>query len=403
MNLILFDNWCREHLMPLTLTRPAADLRVGIRTIREKWETKLQLQSSTLTAEYLQEKFPLVTSTDNLLIAGTLLPNQELLAAIGNLQPGEALYDENMLLAFRTDDALDLRNFFNCYLQNSTAPLPLRLIHYEQEYDNIGRPYHLFLLNEQEITRDYQSLTDHRQSQPLPPSNTLIGPSDRLFIEEGAVVEASVLNTREGVVYIGKDVEVMEGSKLRGPIALCEHSVTKMDTKIYGATTIGPHCKVGGELSNMVMIGYSNKAHDGFIGNAVIGEWCNLGAGTNCSNLKNNYSPVRLWDYATNRMEDTGLQFCGLIMGDHSKCGIGTLFNTGTVVGVNATLFGADFHPKFIPSFSFGSPSAYYDKHDFLKAMQTARLMMSRRKKDFDAVEQNLLKRVYDITSYCEK
>ena len=218
MNLILFDNWCREHLMPLTLTRPAADLRVGIRTIREKWETKLQLQSSTLTAEYLQEKFPLVTSTDNLLIAGTLLPNQELLAAIGNLQPGEALYDENMLLAFRTDDALDLRNFFNCYLQNSTAPLPLRLIHYEQEYDNIGRPYHLFLLNEQEITRDYQSLTDHRQSQPLPPSNTLIGPSDRLFIEEGAVVEASVLNTREGVVYIGKDVEVMEGSKLRANI-----------------------------------------------------------------------------------------------------------------------------------------------------------------------------------------
>lgn len=403
MNLILFDNWCRPHLMPLTLTRPAADLRIGIRTIREKWESLLELESSTLTADYLQEKFPLRTSADNLLVAGTLLPSADLLDAISKLQLGEALYDENMLLAFRTADVLDLRNFFDSYLQNTTAPLPLKLIHYEGEYTNISRPFHIFLQNENEIARDFAELTAGRVSQPLSKTNVLIGSSDRLFIEEGAVVEAAILNTREGYIYIGRGAEVMEGAKLRGSVALCEHAVTKMDAKIYGATTIGPYCKVGGELGNVVMLGYSNKAHDGFIGNAVIGEWCNLGADTNCSNLKNNYSNVRLWNYATGKMEETGQQFCGLVMGDHSKCGINTMFNTGTVVGVNATLFGSDFHPKFVPSFSFGSPAAYYEKHDFQKAAQTAKLVMARRHKDFDSVEQNLLKKVYDITSYSER
>ena len=387
MNLILFDNWCRPHLLPLTYTRPAADIRVGITTLREKWERVLNMPSSTLTESYLQEKFPLRTSGDNLLVAGALLPNPQLLEAIRALQPG---------------DALDLRNFFESYLQSECAALPLRMIRYTGDYDFVSRPYHIFLLNGQEIEHDYADLTAGRASQPLSPTNTVIGDPSRIFLEEGAVVEASTLNTTGGPIYIGRDAEVMEGCRLRGPIALCEHAVTKMDAKIYGYTTIGPYSKVGGELSETVIFGYSNKAHDGFIGNAVIGEWCNLGADTNCSNLKNNYSEVRLWDYATRRMEATGEQFCGLIMGDHAKCGINSMFNTGTVVGVGAGLFGTGFHPKFVPSFSFGSPGNLYETHDFGKFINTAQTVMGRRNKILDEIEQNLLKRVYEIALHCE-
>ena len=402
MNLILFDNWCRPHLLPLTYTRPAADMRVGITTIREKWERVLNMPSSTLSESYFQEKFPLRTSSDNLLVAGALLPNPQLLEAIRTLEPGDALYDENTLLAFRTGDALDLCNFFESYLQSECGALPLKMIRYTGDYDFICRPYHIFLLNGQEIERDFAELTAGRASQPLSPTNTVIGDPSRIFLEEGAVVEASTLNTTGGPIYIGCGTEVMEGCRLRGPIALCAHAVTKMDAKIYGNTTIGPYSKVGGELSETVIFGYSNKAHDGFIGNAVIGEWCNLGADTNCSNLKNNYSSVRLWDYATRRMEETGEQFCGLIMGDHSKCGINTMFNTGTVVGVGSGLFGTGFHPKFVPSFSFGSPGNLYETHDFGKFLATTQTVMARRHKILDEIEQNLLKRVYDIALHCE-
>ena len=402
-NLILFDSWCREHLFPLTHTRPAADMRVGILTIRQKWEHALGLRSSSLTEEYLQEKFPLRTASDNLLVAGALLPNEELIDAIGALQNGEALYNENTLLAFRTDNADDLRNFFDSYLQNTTAPLPFHLIHFSGDYQLVSRPFHVFQYNGQEIERDFAILTKGRQSQPLSASNLVIGDASRIFIEEGASIEGATLNTREGVIYIGPGAEVMEGCHLRGPLALCEHAVTKMDAKIYGATTIGPYCKVGGELSNVVMFGYANKAHDGFIGNAVIGEWCNLGADSNCSNLKNNYSEVRLWNCATRQMEPTGLQFCGLIMGDHSKCGINTMFNTGTMVGTAASLFGAGFHPKFVPSFSFGSPDEPYQSHDIGKAIETAQRVTARRHIDFGTTEQNILKKIQEKTSYSEK
>ena len=402
MNLILFDSWCRTHLLPLTHTRPAADMRVGILTIREKWERRLQ-PSSTLTKSYLQEKFPLHTGDDNLLISGALLPNPQLLEAITRLQPEEALYDENTLLAFRTSDAQNLRNFFDGYLTHPTSALPMKQVAYNGPYDMVVRPYHIFMYNGQEMESDFALLTAGRTSQPLSATNVVIGDPARLFIEEGASVECSTLNTREGCIYIGRDAEVMEGCHLRGPIALCEHAVAKMDAKIYGATTLGPHCKAGGELGNVVFFGYSNKAHDGFLGNAVIGEWCNLGADTNCSNLKNNYSNVRLWDGTTGKMEDTGLQFCGLIMGDHSKCGINSMFNTGTVVGVGCGLFGTGFHPKFVPSFSFGTPGHTYEPHDLGKLFETARIVMARRHKDFDSIEQTLLKRVYEITSYSEK
>ncbi|MCQ2263466.1 MAG: GlmU family protein [Bacteroidales bacterium] len=403
MNIILFDGWCRTHLLPLTFTRPTADVRVGILTIREKWEKYFGQPTSTLTKYYLQEKFPLQAGNDNLLVCGALLPNDELLAAIGKLQVGEALCDENILLAFRTENANDLRNFFDSYLKNRTTALPMRQIPFHGAYDMVQRPYHIFMLNEKEIERDFALLTQGRESQPISNTNVVIGDRSRIFIEEGAVVECATLNTREGCIYIGRGAEVMEGCRLRGPVALCEHAVTKMDAKIYGATTIGPYSKMGGELANVVVFGFSNKAHDGFIGNAVIGEWCNLGADTNCSNLKNNYSNVRLWNYATQKMENTGLQFCGLIMGDHSKCGINSMFNTGTVVGVCSCLFGTGFHPKFVPSFSFGAPGRIYDTYELDKAFETARLVMARRHKNFDDVEQNILKKVYENTSYSEK
>ena len=403
MNLIFFDNWCRPHLLPLTYTRPASELRVGILTIREKWERLLGQNSSTLSQIYLQEKFPLLTADDNLLIASSLLPNDELIAAILGLKIGEALYDENHLLAFRTDDAENLRNFYDSYLQIESSSLPYHQKSFNGNYQLISRPFHIFLYNEQEITRDFELITHGRTSQPLSPTNVVIGDANRIFLEEGAVVEDATLNVREGYIYIGKDAEVMEGCRLRGPIALCEHAVTKLDTKIYGATTIGPYSKVGGELSNVVILGYSNKAHDGFLGNSVIGEWCNLGAATNCSNLKNNYSNVRLWDYFTHRMEETNQQFCGLIMGDHSKCGINSMFNTGTTVGVCTCLFGTNLHPKFVPSFSFGNASHAYERYILDQAMITADMMMQRRHKSLDAIEQNLLKKVYEIALRLEK
>lgn len=403
MNIILFDSWCRTHLLPLTYTRPIADIRVGILTVREKWEHYLAQETSSLTRSYLQEKFPLQTSADNLLISGALLPNAELISAIQQLEVGQALYDENKLLAFRTDDAANLRNFFDGYLRNRTAALPLQQVLYTGRYDMLVRPYHIFTYNEQEIERDFALLTAGRQSQPISDTNVVIGDRSRIFIEEGAVVECATLNTKEGCIYIGRDAEVMEGCRLRGPVALCEHAVTKMDAKIYGATTIGPYSKMGGELANVVVFGFSNKAHDGFIGNAVIGEWCNLGADTNCSNLKNNYSNVRLWNYATKHLEDTGLQFCGLIMGDYSKCGINSMFNTGTTVGVCCGLFDTGFHPKFVPSFSFGKPGITYEIYQLEKAFTTAEIVMARRHKKFDILEQNILKKVYELTSRNEQ
>lgn len=396
MNLIMFDDGRRVSLLPLTFTRPAADMRVGILTIRQKWEKALQATSSTLTETYLQAQYPLQVGDDNLWVAGTLLPNDALIVAIENLQVGEALYADHDLLAFRTDSRIDAEQLYASHLRTHTT-LPLAIKSYQGDYQSITRPYHLFQYNAQEIEFDFHLLTKGRTSQPLSDSNCVIGSPERIFVEEGATVEGATLNTKEGSIYIGAGAEVMEGSRLRGPVALCDHSVTKMNAQIYGGTTIGPHSKVGGEVSNIVIFGYSNKAHDGFIGNSVIGEWCNLGASTTSSNLKNNYSSVRLWNYATGSMEDTQLQFCGLIMGDYTKCGINTMFNTGTVVGVNCCLYGGGLHPKHIPSFSFGTPEGYAP-YELEKAFETATIVYQRRHKSWGTIEQNILKKVYEDT-----
>jgi UDP-N-acetylglucosamine diphosphorylase/glucosamine-1-phosphate N-acetyltransferase len=340
---------------------------------------------SYLTEDYLSTKFPLKEVGDDLFLNPAVCPDSELVDLVLGLGADETLMKEDIVIASRSRKVLE-----EDQEQDTTV------LEYEGELTYISRPYHIFQYNGAELERDFDLLTEGRTSAPLSDSNTLIG--DRIFVEEGASVEAAVLNAKTGPIYIGKDAEVMEGSVIRGPFALCEHATLKLAAKIYGPTTIGPHSKVGGEVNNSVLTGYSNKGHDGFLGNSVIGEWCNIGADSNNSNLKNNYEEVKLWDYVEGRFSKTGLQFCGLVMGDHSKCGINTMFNTGTVVGVSANIYGGGFPRNFIPSFSWGG-SGGFSEYRFDKAMKTAELVMVRRGIELDQVERDILQVVFDKTT----
>jgi UDP-N-acetylglucosamine diphosphorylase/glucosamine-1-phosphate N-acetyltransferase len=384
MNIILFDDERRAHLLPLTFTRPVADLRIGILTIKEKWERFTKLPVSFLSQDYLQEKFPLVAGNDNLLIAGSLLPTAELWEKILTLEPGEALSRQGELLA--------ARNVTNNFQTIASA---YAIKEHELTSLRISDLWDIFSQNGQAISFDFKLLTAGRVSQTIDKSNTVIGTD--IFVEEGAKITCAVLNASQGPIYIGKNAEIWEGSLIRGPFALCESASVKMGAKIYGATTIGPESRVGGEISNVVIQGYSNKGHDGFLGNAVLGEWCNIGADSNNSNLKNNYAEVKVWSYPLQRFVPTGLQFCGLVMGDHSKCGINTMFNTGTVVGVSANIFGAGFPRNFIPSFTWGGPQGTTE-YQLEKASETARLVMIRRGKKFDGLEQDIFNKVFELT-----
>ena len=369
-----FDSENIASLYPLTLTRPAADLRVGICTIAEKWKIRLSAnQFGYITSEHLSKKFTKIENAD-LLINGHLLPNDILLKAVSNLKSGQALYQGNVLLA--------------SYGQE------FEKIEFENPISLIQRPFEIFKLNHQEIISDFDILTKNRTSATLSNSNKHFGKYP-IFLEDGAVAECATFNSNDGPIYLGKNTEVMEGSIVRGPLAMCEGSKLKLGTKVYGATTLGPFCNVGGEVNNIVLHGYSNKGHDGFLGNAVLGEWCNIGSDTNCSNLNNTYEEVKVWNYASSRFERSGQQFCGLIMGDHSKCGINTMFNTGTVVGVACNLFGAGFPRQFIPDFSWGGASGFVP-HQMPAVEKTAKLVMVRRNKDFNENEQSILHWIYD-------
>ncbi|MBC8172753.1 MAG: GlmU family protein, partial [Chitinophagales bacterium] len=369
-NCILFDDYRWEQLLPLTFTRPVAGLRIGIDTIAEKWNYALQSTVSYLCESYLSEKFPPHFSEDNFYINGGLIPDEKLCNTIDQLKPHEILIQNGEIIAFRSSD-----NYFsrNSMLEHAKTFSP---IEYTGQIVSVSRPWHIFQLNDSILRNDFKRITQNKTAQKISASNTLIG--ENIFIEEGAIMEAATVNSKSGPVYIGKYAEVMEGSMLRGPVAVGAHSTIKMGAKIYGATTIGPHSKVGGELNNVVIQAFSNKAHDGFLGNAVLGEWCNLGADTNNSNLKNNYTEVKLWDYATQKFISTGLQFCGLIMADHSKCGINTMFNTGTVIGVSSNIFGDGFPRNFIPSFSWGG-AAGFTTYKLQDAMNVAEEVMKRR------------------------
>lgn len=385
MNYILFDGDVRNSLLPFTYTRPVADIRVGILTIREKWEKYLGLTTTTITEEYLEEKYPMVELAENVLINASFCPTKSLVEKVKNLSKNEAIFKGEDVIAFFTSDSQEEVNFDD-----------YRQIEFDEVLLQIKNTWDIFSLNDKAIQEDFDLITEGRKSQPIPEGTRYLR-KENIFIEEGAEIIFATLNASKGPIYIGKDTEIMEGSVVRGPFAMCEHSVLKLNTKIYGATTLGPYCKVGGEVNNSVLMGYSNKGHDGFLGNSVLGEWCNLGADTNNSNLKNNYAEVKLWDYETGRFAKTGLQFCGLMMGDHSKCGINTMFNTGTVIGVSANVFGSGFPRNFIPSYSWGGASGFTE-YKTNKVFEVAEVVMQRRNLVFDDKDQKILTHVFEET-----
>ncbi|MBG6061417.1 UDP-N-acetylglucosamine diphosphorylase/glucosamine-1-phosphate N-acetyltransferase [Flavobacterium sp. CG_9.1] len=383
MNYILFDGPSRNALLPFTFTRPVADILIGIMTIRQKWEMRLGSTTTTLTEEYLSEKFPMVELETNVMINASFLPNNILVEMVSNLEPNQAIFKGDEVIAFYTNEDQEEVDF-DAY----------EIIEYNEDCLTVQNTWDIFAKNDAAIREDFEYLIEDRRSQPIPKSVNVIAP-ENIFIEEGAKLEFVTLNASTGPIYIGRDAEIMEGSVIRGPFALCENAVVKMASKVYGATTVGPHSRIGGEVNNSILFAYSNKGHDGFLGNSVLGEWCNIGADSNNSNLKNNYEEVKLWSYETEGFAKTGLQFCGLMMGDHSKCGINTMFNTGTVVGVSANIFGSGFPRNFVPSFSWGGASGF-TTYITKKAFETARLVMSRRNVEFDEREAAILEHIFE-------
>jgi len=390
MNYILFDTpetW--ENLLPLTFTRPVCQLRTGILTVKEKWDELLPTKTSILTRSYLQTKFSLHIEDDNVLINGSVLPENSLLNEIRHLPAGTSLYAGDIFVAVRLDREKATGFETGKYKQGDRVTLntyPMVINH----------PWDLFTLNGEAMEADFQVLTKNRVSVAPSPTNLVFKP-ENVFIEENARIEGAVLNAENGPVYVGQNAEIMEGSVVRGPFALCDNAVLKMGTKIYGPTTIGPFSTAGGEIKNSVVFGYSNKSHEGFLGNSILGEWCNIGADSNTSNLKNNYAEVRLWNYREEKFAGTGLQFCGLVMGDHSKCGINTMFNTGTVVGVNANIYGAGFLRNFVPSFSWGG-AAGFTTYRLDKAFGVAAEVMKRRDRTLDQEEKDILAAIFKMT-----
>jgi UDP-N-acetylglucosamine diphosphorylase/glucosamine-1-phosphate N-acetyltransferase len=378
MNIILFDN-NREDFYPLSLTRPISYFRLGILTIIEKWNLHFQ-SVSVLTDDYLTKKFSARILDDNIWINSQVIPSDEILTEIKNLRIGECLKKDSILLAFRNSEFVST---------------DLNIVQSNSNFIYLSCLTDIFSLNGDEILSDIKILQlKSNNSLTIDKSNHLIG--NDVFIEEGAKINCSVLDSSDGPIYIGKDVEIMPGCLIKGPFAICNNSVLKMGAKVYGPTTIGPYCKVGGEINNSVFFGYSSKAHDGFLGNSVVGEWCNFGADSNNSNLKNNYDNVKLWSYKLESFKHTDLQFCGLIMGDHSKCGINTMFNTGTIIGVGSNIFGSGFPRNFIPSFSWGGSSGF-TIHKLEKFFHTAEIVMKRRGCDLED-DREILSKVYDMT-----
>lgn len=390
MNYILFDGPYRDNLLPFTYTKPVADLRIGILTIREKWELFLKTTTTTVTEDYLSDKYPMVELENNVMINASVIPSKDLVQQIKSLKHNQAIFYNEELIAFFSlpdDETINFELFDKINL--NVEPILIK------------NTWDIFSNNGIALQRDYEKITEGRKSLPIPDSVNVVNP-EQIFIEEGATLNFVTINASKGPVYIGKNSEIMEGSIIRGPLALCEGAILKLGTKIYGPTTVGPYSKVGGEVNNSVISGYSNKGHEGFLGNSVIGEWCNLGADTNTSNLKNNYAEVRLWDYESGRFASTGLQFCGLMMGDHSKCAINTMFNTGTVVGVCANIFGSGFPRNFVPSFSWGG-SQGFTTYLTSKAFEVAKIVMSRRNIEFTEQDEYILTTIFNQTEAFRK
>jgi UDP-N-acetylglucosamine diphosphorylase/glucosamine-1-phosphate N-acetyltransferase len=346
--------------------------------------------TTTLTEEYLSEKYPMVELENNVMINASFLPNGILSEMVKNLEKNQAIFKGDEVVAFYTNDSQEEVDF-DTY----------EIIDFSEDCLTVEHTWDIFAKNDAALREDFELITEGRTSQPIPKSVNVIAP-ENIFIEEGAKLEFVTLNASTGPIYIGKNSEIMEGSVIRGPFALCESGRVKLASKVYGATTVGPHSVIGGEVNNSVLFSYSNKGHDGFLGNSVLGEWCNIGADSNNSNLKNNYEPVKLWSYETENFAKTGLQFCGLMMGDHSKCGINTMFNTGTVVGVSTNIFGAGFPRNFVPSFSWGGASGF-STYLTSKAFQTAKIVMARRNVEFTEDDAKILEHIFEETKKYRK
>ena len=390
MNYILFDSDVRTALLPFTYTRPVADIRIGILTIREKWEKYLGLTTTTITAAHLEEKYPMVEMEENILLNASFCPTAALVAKVKKLAKNEAIFQGEDVIAFYTTDEQEEVNF-DSYTQ----------IEFEEELIQIKNTCDIFTFNGAAIQQDFELVTEDRTSEPIPEGVQVLN-KENIFIEEGAEILFATLNASEGPIYIGRDAQIMEGASIRGPFAMGANAVLKMGAKIYKDTTLGPYCKVGGEVSNAVIFGYSSKGHDGYLGNSVIGEWCNIGAGTSTSNLKNNYAEVKLWEYETGRFAKTGLQFCGLMMGDHSKCAINTMFNTGTVVGVSANIFGSGFPRNFIPSYSWGGAAGFVT-FQMNKVYEVVTAVLQRKKLPFEEMDKKILDCVFEETKQYRK
>lgn len=389
-NLILFDDPAiRGSLLPFTFTRPIADIRIGIMKISEKWGMYSGLKPGFLTQKYLSKKFQF-ENRPALLINGAVCPDPVLWQTIKELKPNQSLWYNQTLLAIFSEKPTDF---------HTDDSKETELIMMTESVTIIQKSWNIFQFNGSEIRKDFDLITKGRSSEPILDSHTIVYNSSQIFIEKGANIKAAVLNAEAGPIYIGKDTEIQEGAIIRGPFALCEASTVNMGAKMRGDTTVGPHSKIGGEVSNSVLFGYSNKGHDGFMGNSVLGEWCNLGADTNTSNLKNNYAAVKLWDYTRGGFSNTGLQFCGLMMGDHSKCGINTMFNTGTVTGVGANVFGDGYPRNFIPSFSWGGASGF-TTFQLKKFDEVATAVMRRRGLEYDEIEKEILQKVFELTKH---
>lgn len=390
-NLVLVDGPNRDNLLPLCYTRPVADLRIGITTLREKWEALSGRSCSINTQDYLSVKFPMILESDNVFAMAGIVPDEKLIETLDQLKTGEALIADEELIAYRSVNPKS----------GDEVASSFKSIQYTHTLVQVKNSWDIFELNDAVLRADFDRLTAGKRSHPLSLTNTVLG-KENIFVEAGASVECATINAKFGPVFIGKHSEIMEGVMIRGPLALCEHASLKMGAKIYGATTIGPYCKVGGEVHNSVFTGYSSKAHDGYLGNAVLGEWCNLGADTNNSNLKNNYDKVKIWSYSEERFVNTGLQFCGLIMGDHSKSAINTMFNTGTVIGISANIFGAGFPRNIIPSFSWGGAGATMT-YSVSKALETARIVMKRRNLELGQDDIDIFTHIFEITGKYRK
>ena len=383
INIVLHDtDPVRTNLLPLTFTRPVGALRCGILTIAQKWETMIHASVSYATEEYLSELFPKAETTQSVHVAANIIPSPAMALAVMDLKPGQLLMLNGQPAAW-TDSSDEA--------QPEVLPCP-------EPVGIINHTYDIFTLNGKALEADFELLTDGKESMTPHESCTVIGPMKNLFIAPGASVLGCTLNVCGGPIFIGPEAQVMEGSCLRGPIAVCGHSSVNMGTRIYGATTIGPHSKVGGEINNVMIQGYSNKAHDGFLGNAVIGEWCNLGAGCVASNLKNDYTEIKLWNYGMRRFMRTGLQFCGLIMGDHSKAGINTMFNTATTLGVGVNIHGTGFPRNFVPSFSEGSPGGGFSDVPLSKFFAIAERVMARRDIELSDAHKKMFTALHFIT-----